>query len=210
MTRTTTKMSSSPRKRGARSHRRGAERTSRRSHRAVAVSVSRPRPNGPVPTVERAIEMPVRTNSIERFWSLVQKDGPGGCWLWKGSTVVGGYGRISFRGKLTLAHRIAYELLVGLIPEGKDLLHRCDNPPCVNPAHLYPGDRKQNSADCVLRRRNHCVRRTHCAKDHPYDEANTINYPQKGKAEWRICRTCFNAKQRRIHARRRARLRTAL
>lgn len=80
---------------------------------------------------------------IDRFWMKVQK-GPG-CWNWTASTR-GGYGRFTAHrgGKTHLAHRFAYELVVGPIPEGKLLDHTCHNRQCVNPSHLRPVNPKQN------------------------------------------------------------------
>jgi len=75
-----------------------------------------------------------------------------GCFLWTGTTT-GGYGRVR-RGKRThYAHRVAYELLVGPIPEGMCVLHRCDTPPCVNPAHLFLGTIADNNQDMVQKGR---------------------------------------------------------
>lgn len=81
------------------------------------------------------------------------------CWPWTGSTHTQGYGRCwdTRVGKVAYAHRLVYELRVGPIPEGLDILHTCDNPPCVNPAHLRVGTHRENMLDkCAKGRANFC------------------------------------------------------
>ena len=78
----------------------------------------------------------------ERFWSKVNKTDT--CWIWTAAKNQDGHGRFR-HGRLVLAHRFAYELLVGPIPKGLDLDHLCQNPACVNPAHLEPVTRKENT-----------------------------------------------------------------
>lgn len=86
------------------------------------------------------------------FMSRIEKTDT--CWLWKGSKNEYGYGIILMPGeKPVRAHRFVYEQLVGPIPEGKILLHSCDNPPCVNPAHLTPGTKAENLYDSMKKGR---------------------------------------------------------
>src|SRR5688572_24439688 len=79
------------------------------------------------------------------------KKGPG-CWIWQGATD-GRYGEARLNGKKQKTHRIAWTLVNGEIPEGMFALHRCDNPPCVNPDHLFLGTKKDNRADCLQKGR---------------------------------------------------------
>lgn len=74
-----------------------------------------------------------------------------GCWLWTGTNLNHGYTHLSYQDRLLLGHRVSYELHRGPIPAGAMVLHRCGNGHlgCVNPAHLYLGDAKQNAADAA-------------------------------------------------------------
>ena len=88
-----------------------------------------------------------------RFWRLVDKRGPKQCWEWQGGTTPLGYGVITVHYKKWIASRYSWFLANGPIPEGAFICHHCDNPPCVNPAHLYVGDAKTNGQDASERGR---------------------------------------------------------
>lgn len=94
---------------------------------------------------------------MERFWSKVVKAGPDDCWEWSACKDRDGYGDFRYgpdRGsKRVRAHRFAYELHHGSIPVGAHILHRCDNPPCVNPAHLFAGSNADNVSDKMAKGR---------------------------------------------------------
>lgn len=70
-----------------------------------------------------------------------------GCWVWTAAKTKQGYGQFGYKGIMTGAHRVSYELYKGPITEGLFVLHRCDNPSCVNPDHLYLGTNSDNTRD---------------------------------------------------------------
>ena len=89
---------------------------------------------------------------VKRFWSKVEKTD--GCWKWSGCKDPNGYGRHAVEhSKQMLAHRYSYVLHVGPIPPGVCVLHRCDNPECTNPVHLFLGTQSDNQADKVAKGR---------------------------------------------------------
>lgn len=90
----------------------------------------------------------------ERFWLYVQKTET--CWLWTGASLTAGYGVLGVSGRSTantLAHHVSWEIHHGAIPEAMQILHTCDNPPCVNPAHLFLGTDQENSDDKLSKQR---------------------------------------------------------
>jgi len=100
------------------------------------------------------IKMSKRYSSLkERLLAYVEKTS-NGCWEWKGATLRGGYGNMGVNGKTKQTHRLSYELFVGKIPKGLLVCHKCDNPLCCNPEHLFLGTHKTNAEDRVNKNRS--------------------------------------------------------
>jgi hypothetical protein len=111
----------------------------------------------------------------ERFWEKVRKIDQ--CWEWTGSRKNKyGYGNFNDGQKVVSAHRFAYETLVGQIPVGLLVCHHCDNPPCVNPAHLFLGTDQDNRDDCVKKGRHNAAKGDrNGARKHPELHAGENN-----------------------------------
>lgn len=77
-----------------------------------------------------------------------------GCWLWTGARTPQGYGTIRLAGKTVKAHRASWLAATGTMPSSRELVcHKCDNPSCINPTHLFLGDHRENRLDCVRKGR---------------------------------------------------------
>lgn len=111
------------------------------------------------PDIVRRFAFPLNLSGVdaqflERFWSKVDRRGPDECWPWLAYRKPTGYGQFTLRkGVFVTASRVALALASGPIDGDTSACHRCDNPPCCNPAHLFAGSQIVNALDCVAKGR---------------------------------------------------------
>lgn len=135
----------------------------------------------------RPFHIPTHSEAIAlRFWAKVEKHGPSECWLWAKGKHKNGYGQFSLGHLNLLAHRVAYELSVGPIPENYYLDHLCRVRDCVNPTHLEPVTLGQNVLRGVGITALNALK-THCNHGHPFNEENT-RITSEGDRECVSCR----------------------
>ena len=132
------------------------------------------------------------------FWRFVSKTDDDGCWKWVGLMATNGYGRVRDRTGVRQheqAHRASWRMHFGEIPPGLFVCHKCDNPPCVNPAHLFLGTHTDNMIDASRkgRMRSGNTDKPRCVRGHEFDADNTY-VPPSGR---RYCRECRKAADRR-------------
>ena len=122
------------------------------------------------------------------------------CWEWGGGVVSSGYGRVGIDGKRKLVHRVAYESIIGPIPDGLQIDHLCRNILCYNPEHLEAVTQKEN----LRRGDNHNRKKTHCPRGHPYSSDNLMSGTRRGGGKRRRCKECNKLVCRRYYHRRKA------
>lgn len=136
--------------------------------------------------------LPKRTSDeaiLERLRSRSTVNPETGCWEWQGNAVRGGYGTTGVDNTTRFVHRMAWEIANGPIPDGLLCCHKCDNPPCWNPDHIFLGTNADNAADRVAKGRQGVSAnstKTHCKQGHEFSEANTYTAKNGG----RHCRRC--------------------
>ena len=128
-------------------------------------------------------------NESERFWCKVEKTDS--CWNWKAS-LKSGYGGFQYNGHFVRAHRASWHMHNGPIPEGIFICHKCDNPLCVNPEHLFLGTHRDNVLDAVSKGRFKKKLPATCDKGHEYVDGSYF----KDKEGRRVCRECKRQRNR--------------
>lgn len=147
----------------------------------------------------RPSEMPTKPiDPTVRFERYFIPEPNSGCWLWTGALSSNGYGSFYNGERMVSAHSFAFKCHVGPVPDGLELDHLCRTRCCVNPAHLEPVTRRENTKRGTAG--HHMRGKTHCSKGHPLDEVNTY-WRSNGN---RSCRICERLKRRRHRRARRA------
>lgn len=134
---------------------------------------------------------PTPKAASERFWHKVAVKGPADCWEWQAGKSRG-YGTCFEHGMPVSAHRVSYAMHNGPIPPGMVVMHSCDNPGCVNPAHLSVGTQADNMADKTKKGRarpNRLANKSHCVHGHEMTVDNTDFNSNGG----RVCKICYVA-----------------
>lgn len=133
---------------------------------------------------------------LKSFYARIEKKGD--CMEWTGFRDKDGYGGCRKFGEWK-AHRVSFVLHKGPIPQGALICHHCDNPPCVNPKHLFLGTRKDNTQDMMRKKRNRSrfLNVTHCVNGHEFTKENTHKFITTNK---RQCRTCVKIRMRKFRA----------
>lgn len=141
--------------------------------------------------------------TIERF---IRKTLPAGngCLEWVGSRNSDGYGNFWIGSKCEKAHRAAWILKAGSIPDNLQVLHSCDNPSCVNTEHLRLGTIRDNMADKMRRGRHHTAKRQTCSRGHFYEKTGVQFFRQRHGGIGRVCKECHKQRGKEAYARRKA------
>ena len=135
----------------------------------------------------------MRGTFTERFWDKV--DTSGDCWMWTGFKNGQGYGRIyvpGTRNSMMPAHRASFLIHYGPFSRLDLVCHRCDNPSCVRPDHLFLGSTRDNAQDMSSKGRARGQDVTHCPQGHEYTPENTYVYEKPGRR--RYCRACMRSR----------------
>ncbi len=135
---------------------------------------------------------------MQRFWEKVDKRGPDECWPWMGSAISKDRrGTFWLNGRNRTAPSVSLELAGFQQPDFSAFAcHSCDNPNCVNPAHLWWGDVRSNAIDASMKGRLPGQKKTHCKQGHPLSGEN-LYFNSRGQ---RGCRACMNIHRKRYRA----------
>lgn len=140
----------------------------------------------------------LKFSDFERFFHSYYFKKDTGCWIWTKTKIKGryksnsGYGVMGVGRSICRAHRVSYKLFFGNFKKELDVLHRCDNPSCVNPNHLFLGTDEDNQRDRVAKGRHDQATKTHCSNGHEFNKENTIFSKTQ-----RVCKICRKIRKKR-------------
>lgn len=152
-------------------------------------------------SIKRALASFLDKRLPDRFWNKAIPEPNSGCWLWTGASHPSGYGQIVWKGRVRVAHAVAFESIVGDTPRGLVLDHLCCTKSCVNPAHLEPvtfGENIRRGTSCTATN----ARKTNCPAGHEYSEENIAIANRSS----RRCVECVRIRSRRRRAAAKARI----
>ena len=122
-----------------------------------------------------------------------------GCWIWTAATRRHGYGVVKWQGRMVPVHRLAASLWLGIpLDDPRLICHKCDNPPCWNPEHLFAGTLSDNAKDSVAKGRHRNTRKTECKHGHQFTPENTL-ITNLGRRRCKACVYAHNASWRNSH-----------
>lgn len=142
----------------------------------------------------------LKPSDIERFLVKVEKIPFHSCWEWGAGKYKRGYGLFVLKRKNRPAHRISWIIHKGQIPNGLFVCHKCDNPGCVNPSHLFLGTQTDNMKDMHSKKRHRWSKATTCVNGHKRTEENTRIITKKNGNKFRSCSICRAESSRKYKA----------
>ena len=145
----------------------------------------------------------MKKNTKEDIFRNIQISSEEDCWIYKGKQKPNKTGHLEvwLNGKKRGVYVHSYEHYIGPVPKGICVLHKCDNPPCCNPKHLFLGTRADNARDREAKGRNYMANRKYCIRGHEYAICGFYVRVYKENMQMRVCKECAKDNRRRYYER---------